>query len=360
MSEQMGNSPKLWELVYQDSDRDVRLVVYADTLAFDRENGKNLIVALRFGGYPEQVRAMATAIYGGGQVYLFHEEKRYHFQGVAKCYRQFFTNDGLYMEATLILENSLRQADDDKKEESELPRTVYLYCAKDSDESLFEQLDAAVSVPLIAEFRDFVLTRLKEARFLKKLEMLASEAQFDVWRLELSKDERNIISLVEWGLKTEKIAISGDYTEENAFDEVTSVSSYLNRFGKTIADKIQNQFMPLFDPAKESISREIRAVNANIQRQAGYGLYDAQLAVSEAIMRSLCRNKTALCTAECGTGKSKIGVPLVSAGQSQLLCGADEGEGAGWLYAPTDRCIQSAEANVFVSRLRRGSHDGCF
>ncbi len=66
MSEQMGNSPKLWEMVYQDSDRDVRLVVYADTLAFDRENGKNLIAALRFGGYPEQVRAMATAIYGGG------------------------------------------------------------------------------------------------------------------------------------------------------------------------------------------------------------------------------------------------------------------------------------------------------
>ncbi len=264
------------------------------------------------------------------------------------------------MEAMLILENSLRQANDGKKEESDFPRTIYLYCEKDSDESLFEQLDAAVSVPLIAEFRDFVLTRLRKARFLKKLEMLANEAQFDVWRLALSKDERNIISLVEWGLKTEKIAISGDYTEENAFDEVTSVSSYLNRFGKTIADKIQNQFMPLFDPAKESISREIRAVNANIQRQTGYGLYDAQLAVSEAIMRSLCRNKTALCTAECGTGKSKIGVPLVSAGQSQLLCGADKGEGAGWLYAPTDRCIQSAEANVFVSRLRRGSHDGCF
>lgn len=71
------------------------------------------------------------------------------------------------MEATLIMENSLRQADNDQKEESELPRTVYLYCAKDNDESLFEQFDAAVSVPLITEFRDFVLTRQKKACFLK-------------------------------------------------------------------------------------------------------------------------------------------------------------------------------------------------
>ncbi len=96
------------------------------------------------------------------------------------------------MKTTLILENSLRQANDDKKQEEK----VYLYCEEDGDESLFEQLDAAVSVPLIAEFRDFVLTRLKKSAFPEKLEMLSGGAQLDVWRLALSKDERNII--VSW------------------------------------------------------------------------------------------------------------------------------------------------------------------
>ncbi len=89
-----------------------------------------------------------------------------------------------------------------------------------------------------AGFLSKELTCLKKTHFLKKLEILSGEAQFDVWRLELSKDERNFISLVEWGLKTEKTAIPGDYTEENAFGGANSVSVYLNRFGKTIVDKI--------------------------------------------------------------------------------------------------------------------------
>ena len=38
-----------------------------------------------------------------------------------------------------------------------------------------------------------------------------------------------------------------------------------------------------------------------------FPLYDAQLAVAEAVKRQLDRKKTALIIAECGSGKTKIG-----------------------------------------------------
>ncbi len=315
------NIPRLWELTYKDIDKDIRLSVYADTLAYDCENGRRLLAAVRFGGYPEQVRAMADVIYGGGEVCLDCDGTRLFFQGLPKRYRWLFTNDGLYMEATLVLENDLQQVEENDQEsaagKAPLWRTAYLYCEKDSAERLFEQIDATVSVPLIPEFRDYVIAEMEQRNYLAKLEMVSSCAQFDVWKLLLSKDEQNIIEIVEHGLETGQISIPGECTEANAFEKVTSVSAYLNRFGRSIASKIQGQFTPLFDPSREQVSKEVLAVNAYIQEQAGYGLYDAQLAVSEAIMRSLRKNKTALCIAECGTGKTKIGITSLHAYQSQ-------------------------------------------
>jgi superfamily II DNA or RNA helicase len=59
------------------------------------------------------------------------------------------------------------------------------------------------------------------------------------------------------------------------------------------------------------------AVNESIKRGAGYSLYDAQLAVAEAHMRCLEREKSTLCIAECGSGKTKIGITALHAYQQK-------------------------------------------
>ena len=40
-----------------------------------------------------------------------------------------------------------------------------------------------------------------------------------------------------------------------------SVTDYLNTFGVTVAERIKNLFVPLFDPSKEPLSPEVLAVN---------------------------------------------------------------------------------------------------
>ena len=83
-----------------------------------------------------------------------------------------------------------------------------------------------------------------------------------------------------------------------------NVTGYLNTFGVTEAERIGGQFQPLFDPASEPLSPEVLSVNDYIRAHAGYSLYNAQLAVAEAVKRQLQKHKCGFFVAECGFGKS--------------------------------------------------------
>ena len=56
---------RLIPLTYYDPGKEVRLTVYADTIILDPIGADSIISAVRFGGYPEMVKAMSDAIYGG-------------------------------------------------------------------------------------------------------------------------------------------------------------------------------------------------------------------------------------------------------------------------------------------------------
>ena len=127
-------------------------------------------------------------------------------------------------------------------------------------------------------------------------------------RLDLLPDDANVAEALEQGLASGRIAIPGaDPSQPDGFDDVENVTGYLNTFGVTVADRIRNQFQPLFDPASEPLSEEVLAINGYIRQEAGYSLFDAQLAVVEAVKRQLDRRSVALIVAECGLGKTKIG-----------------------------------------------------
>jgi hypothetical protein len=83
-----------------------------------------------------------------------------------------------------------------------------------------------------------VLSELKNRGILKQLQVVSSREKFDVWALELSQDEENVISVV----------------------------------------------------------------NDHIKANAGYSLYDAQLAIAEAHKRCLAKKKATLCISEWGSG----------------------------------------------------------
>lgn len=302
-------------LEYSDTKSETRLEAYADTIVIEKEGNTNYLAAIRFGGYPESVKGMGEAIYGGGAITVEADGKLMPVYSRVKQYRKEFSHDGIYAEATLLINDEEGSDSEENAGGNNKSRKCYLFCEKNNYDRLFEELDKKTGVPLIPEFRDYVLTELQKRSILKPLQVISNRENFEVWVLTLSENEKNIISVVNEGLKSGAISIPNGAGKR--FPEIRSVTQYLNTFGVLIAEKIKNRFQPLFDPAAENLSAEILAVNDNIKKNTGYSLYDAQLAVCEAHKRCLEKKKATLCIAECGSGKTKIGITSLNAYQQR-------------------------------------------
>ena len=312
---------RLIELSYFDPAQSVRLTVYADTIILDRDGKEQVISAVRFGGYPEVVRAMSDAMYGGVTVEARISGKTEQLRCKMKGYHRQHAHDGVYATATLLAnddERSTEKCDDEEDETSEdpsaQPRKNYIFCPAGDRDRLFEELDHKTAAPLIPQFRDYVLEELEKRGDLRQMTVISLKRDMDAWVLELMPEDANVVEILETGLKSGKLTIPGAKPNvSDGFENVGTVTDYLNTFGVTVADRIRSQFQPLFDPASEPLSEEILTINDYIQEKAGYPLYDAQLAVAEATKRQLQHHKAALIRAECGSGKTKIGSAALGA-----------------------------------------------
>ena len=87
---------RLIELSYYDPAAQVRLSAYADTVVLDHNSKGGVISAVRFGGYPEMVRAMSDAIYGGATIEATQNSTTRMLQSNVKGYQRQISLDGVY------------------------------------------------------------------------------------------------------------------------------------------------------------------------------------------------------------------------------------------------------------------------
>lgn len=319
----MSTQSKLIPISYYNAAQEVRLSAYADTIIFEEDNGNRILRAIRFGGYPEMVRALSDALYGGAEVEAVIAEETYRFCSQAKHFRRQISHDGVYAEAILLSlddEDTTQKSKDKEDADQQIidlpPRKCTIFCPAGDKDRLFAEIDRKTAVPLIPAFRDYLLSALENRGILKKLTVVSVKEKLDAWVLFCANEDANIIEVVEDGLHSGAISIPRTVSDPNGFDQVDNVTSYLNTFGVTVAQRIRNQFEPLFDPAKDLLSPEVLTINEYIREHAGYPLYDAQLAVAESVMRQLKKDKCAFIVAECGSGKSKIGATALAAAHS--------------------------------------------
>ena len=330
---------KLMELSYSDPKFQIRLTGYADTVIID-SGAQQTISAIRFGGYPEVVRALSDAIYGGASVELKQGDTTLYLDCRPKGYRRLLSHDGIYAVATLMANDDSQTeedtADDSDEDAPENPRKCYIFCPSGDRASLFAEVDRKTAAPLIPEFQDYVLDSLIARGDLRQMKVLSFTERMEAWSLTLLPEDRNVTDILEQGLKDGRITIPGAIPDAaDGFAEVNSVTSYLNTFGVTVADRIRSQFVPKFDPASEPLSEEILEVNDYIHEKVGYSLYDAQLAVTEAVKRQLCQQKMALIVAECGSGKTKLSA--AATGALNALKGRRTGKSFNLVMCPSQK-----------------------
>ena len=189
---------------------------------------------------------MSEAIYGGGSVKIDIDGVPVTIYSRVKQYRKEFSHDGIYAEATLLIQDEEQRTDNDGDdgngtEKTDRPRKCYLFCEEGDSDRLFEELDKKTAVPLIPEFKDYVLGELQSRDILKPLQVISYKEKFDVWLLTLSAEEKNVIAAVNDGLKSGAISIPG--ADDSQFPEIHSVTGYLNAFGVQIAERIKAHFL---------------------------------------------------------------------------------------------------------------------
>ena len=273
----MPEKSRLMPISYYNPKQEIRLSAYADTIVLEPDGREQHLRAIRFGGYPEMVRAMSDAIYAGATLETEFAGEPAMLACEPKKYECHLSHDGIYAEATILSldeEDSAQEQEQDGQTAAELPpRKCILFCPAGDRQALFEALDRKTSVPLIPEFQDYVLDELRRRRWLKLLRVISIRERLEAWLLLCKKDEANIVKVLEDGLKTGIIHIPGTLQNPHGFDDVHSVTSYLSVFGVTVAERIRNQFQPLFDPTAEQLSPEILRINDYICAHAGYSLY---------------------------------------------------------------------------------------
>ncbi|MEG0756549.1 MAG: hypothetical protein RR450_09135, partial [Oscillospiraceae bacterium] len=167
---------KLAKLTYYDPRAETRLQVFADTVIYAQDGKQQILCAVRFGGYPEMVRAMSDAIYGGATLEMELGEVETHLTSLVKRYRRQLSHNGVYAEATLMSLDDERTAKVGGEEENEnqtqmenAERSSYIFCPEHDRDRLFEGVDRKTAVPLIPAFRDYVLDELERRGILRKL-----------------------------------------------------------------------------------------------------------------------------------------------------------------------------------------------
>ncbi len=308
------------EVRYQDEAQKISLTSYVDTLIVDSQQGK--LVGIRVGGYPEVVSGLSAAICGGGTVTVSTSDGSMLCMAERGRYCKTVSREGAYAVATILWDQNAarktgtnkeehenaKENDENRQESSSQMQEHYLLCAAGNRDALYREIDRASTIPMLPQFADYLIDALQTRGILTQCMVYSVSEPFEAWRLTCTAGDGNIADVITDGLKSGAIHIPGTQPgQPDAFQDITGVSGYLNRFGSVIAARIRGQFHPLYDPAEEPLSEEVLELNRFVEQAAGYSLYGAQLAAAEALRRRLQTARFGLLIAECGSGKSKVG-----------------------------------------------------
>ena len=194
----MPEKSRLMPISYYNPKQEIRLSAYADTIVLEPTGREQRLRAIRFGGYPEMVRAMSDAIYAGATLETEFAGEPAMLACEPKKYECHLSHDGIYAEATIL---SLDDADTAAKKDEDAqadgqtnvklpPRKCILFCPAGDRQALFEALDRKTAVPLIPEFQDYVLGELQRRGILRPLRVISIRERLEAWLLLCKKGRR--------------------------------------------------------------------------------------------------------------------------------------------------------------------------
>lgn len=179
----------------------------------------------------------------------------------------------------------------------------YIY-SRNNDELLsktYDKLYSNTAVPLLEDWMPYIIEEMIKAKFLRPMLVYSSheQAPFSSHRLIISKEQ--LLKIVQQGLRDNSIGIKDVTTNSELMEFIDGLDSYLNIFGDTLAKRIQESFIPKFDPQKQDYSEYVDFYDDSCYHK-GLDIYNAQKATIQAAVNNLDVNNVTYVIGEMGSG----------------------------------------------------------
>lgn len=190
------------------------------------------------------------------------------------------------------------------KEDGTEEISIFIYCKDESElvDKLYEKASKYSSVPLLEEWKDYLLLGLQEEKKVKRLTVFTSydKAPFIAYRIDFDKEVMK--KIVQKGLRLRTINIEGSNEPSPILAEIRGLNDYLNSFGEILAEKIQTAFKPKFVPGEDKYDTFTNYIDDYMYNEAGIELFEAQKSVIQAVVNDLKTNDATFMIAEMGSG----------------------------------------------------------
>ena len=177
---------------------------------------------------------------------------------------------------------------------------------EDRNQKIYDKLYKHFSVPMIPEWKDYIMTQLENRNKIYDLRIVTGHETRQFNACGLYVNSVDLSDIITNGLRTRNISIQGSNDPSILMDSIEGLNDYLNVFGETLAAKIQASFRPKFIPGVDSYSQSTNDYDDSIF-STGIEMYEAQKSLVQAAVNNLNKEDTTFVISEMGTGKSLMG-----------------------------------------------------
>lgn len=183
---------------------------------------------------------------------------------------------------------------ENQKVEEEYKNSIY--------DTIFNKLYNLCPVPIKKDWIPYLVKELDKrvSIFYCKGSDIRKDKRLFAWFLKTRVN--TIIEILSKGIKDGDIQVSETKEVSEEIKSVTGLDSYLNSYKEVLAEKIKDNFVPMFNPETDTYSEELNNLTDYIDYIGGLDLYDAQRGVIETTARTLKKQKNVFIIGSMGTG----------------------------------------------------------
>lgn len=192
---------------------------------------------------------------------------------------------------------------------------------------IFEIIKEKTTIPVLDDWADYIVKEFFSRKLISACVFVKYNVNNDQTEesivvdhsdykmiLEIVFNPNTFKDIVTRGLKDNHISIDGTSDSvRSKVEDINTIDEYIDNFGQILCDKVTNNFNPLFNPANEELSQEIKDRTSIAAAHSNIFSYTAQENAEEAITRSMEINKHTILSGACGSGKSGMAALAIDA-----------------------------------------------